>query len=282
MHFWKLFRTRVPAYLAALVLAWTAIPAAALRAQTDTPVYSLSVLDTIIAQGEKLEAERRWGDALQYYERAVRENPNLPRSEERLAAVRMRLDVARRYADSSFVTNLRNIRQRDALALYSEILTKIQTHYVQSVTWRDIYLHGLNTFVAALKDPKFLAANAPDVSNSKLDDFCAEFIPQAERYRVDDRRGAYDAAAYCAYIVQQKLEISQTAAILEFTSGAMSALDEYSSFLTGNQLDEVFSQIEGNFVGLGIELKAEQNALKIVNVISGGPADRAGAVTPGG
>ncbi|MGE3781052.1 MAG: S41 family peptidase, partial [Pirellulaceae bacterium] len=38
----------------------------------------------------------------------------------------------------------------------------------------------------------------------------------------------------------------------------------------------VMSQIEGNFVGLGIELKSEPQALLIVNVITGGPADRAG------
>jgi carboxyl-terminal processing protease len=56
-------------------------------------------------------------------------------------------------------------------------------------------------------------------------------------------------------------------------------LDQYSSYLTGNQLDEVFSQIEGNFVGLGIELKAEAQSLLIVNVIPGGPAAEAGILT---
>ena len=40
-------------------------------------------------------------------------------------------------------------------------------------------------------------------------------------------------------------------------------LDDYSTFLTRNQLDEVLSQIEGNFVGLGVELKAENGALLI-------------------
>src|SRR5690606_5277822 len=42
------------------------------------------------------------------------------------------------------------------------------------------------------------------------------------------------------------------------------------------QLDEVFSQIEGNFVGLGIELKAADQSLLIVHVITGGPAHEAG------
>ena len=38
----------------------------------------------------------------------------------------------------------------------------------------------------------------------------------------------------------------------------------------------MFSQIEGNFVGLGIELKAEDHSLLIVHVIPGGPAAEAG------
>src|SRR5204862_7095688 len=47
-----------------------------------------------------------------------------------------------------------------------------------------------------------------------------------------------------------------------------------------SQMEEVFSQIEGNFVGLGVELKTEQTGLNIVNVIAIGPAFEAG-IRPG-
>ena len=46
--------------------------------------------------------------------------------------------------------------------------------------------------------------------------------------------------------------------------------------MTDVQLDDVYSQIEGNFVGLGIELKTDTEGLWIVKVIPGGPAERAG------
>ena len=74
--------------------------------------------------------------------------------------------------------------------------------------------------------------------------------------------------------------LSPQAVIFEFTSGAAAALDEYSGFLTGGQMDEVFSQIEGNFVGLGVELKTEPAGLLIVNVISSGPGYQ-GGIRPG-
>ena len=63
---------------------------------------------------------------------------------------------------------------------------------------------------------------------------------------------------------------------LEYACGAIGALDTYSSYLTSDQLNDVYSQIEGNFVGLGIELKASDGALQIVKVITGSPAERAG------
>ncbi len=63
---------------------------------------------------------------------------------------------------------------------------------------------------------------------------------------------------------------------MEFVSAAANGLDDYSSYLTADQLREVYSQIEGNFVGLGVELKAAEGALLIVHVIPGSPAERAG------
>ncbi len=39
--------------------------------------------------------------------------------------------------------------------------------------------------------------------------------------------------------------------MFEYTCGATGSLDEYSSYLTSDQLNDVYSQIEGNFVGLG-------------------------------
>ncbi len=81
---------------------------------------------------------------------------------------------------------------------------------------------------------------------------------------IQNRSQAVEAVAVAARVAARQLGVSPQAAILEFTCAAASSLDQYSAYLTGNQLDEVFSQIEGNFVGLGIELKAEDQSLLIV------------------
>ena len=82
--------------------------------------------------------------------------------------------------------------------------------------------------------------------------------------------------AAVARLAQQRLEIAPAAVVLEYLCGATNALDPYSTYLTPDQLNEVYSQIEGNFVGLGVELKAQDGGLVIVRVISGSPAEEAG------
>jgi carboxyl-terminal processing protease len=60
------------------------------------------------------------------------------------------------------------------------------------------------------------------------------------------------------------------------TAASMGGLDEYSAFLTNGQLDDLYAQIEGNFVGLGVELKTAPDGLLVVHVIVGSPAERGG------
>ncbi|MDA7952106.1 MAG: S41 family peptidase, partial [Pirellulaceae bacterium] len=74
------------------------------------------------------------------------------------------------------------------------------------------------------------------------------------------------------------LDIPQTLTTLEYQCGMVHSLDKYSSFLSPNQFRDLYSQIEGNFVGLGIELKIEPGQLKVVQVLDKSPAREQGIV----
>ena len=93
---------------------------------------------------------------------------------------------------------------------------------------------------------------------------------------VRTRLDACDAVAAAAEFAQQRLEIPSTAVVLEYLCGATNSLDPYSAYLTPDQLNDVYAQIEGNFVGLGVELKAQNGGLVIVRVIPGSPAEESG------
>jgi carboxyl-terminal processing protease len=75
---------------------------------------------------------------------------------------------------------------------------------------------------------------------------------------------------------RDQLGISPTAVVYEYISGFIGLLDPYSAYLTAGEYQEIMSQIEGNLIGLGVELWAEGNELRIVEVFPGGPAADAG------
>jgi carboxyl-terminal processing protease len=70
--------------------------------------------------------------------------------------------------------------------------------------------------------------------------------------------------------------MASTPVLLEFTCGACDALDDFTSYLTPDKLEDLYAMIDGNFVGLGVELKLDKEGLRLVGVIRGGPAWEAG------
>ena len=94
--------------------------------------------------------------------------------------------------------------------------------------------------------------------------------------QINSSRDASAVTTQIARLASERIGLSETATYLEFTAAAAGGLDHYSAYLTADQLRDIYSQIEGNFVGLGVELKADNGALLIVRVIPRSPAEKAG------
>lgn len=232
----------------------------------------------LLDRGRRLEGERRWGEALTLYEDALRQHPAAPHFEQRLYLSRIHYDLGRRYSDRTFRDTVKTMSSGQALDLYSEVLQEIQQHYVDQPNWRRLAESGVTELEVALADPLFLEANLPQISKARVERFRRELRPRLGTRNLDNRHAAVETAAATARTCRAELGLSEAAAIHEFICGAANALDPYSAFLTASQLNEQYSQIEGNFVGLGVELKADNGALLIVKVIPGSPAQRSGIV----
>jgi carboxyl-terminal processing protease len=241
-----------------------------------------SGVPTVIERGLKLETDRRWGEALTLYEEALRTYPNDATVEQRFSFARAHYDLARRYSDASFVESLNKMSASDALELYAEVLLKVQSHYVNAPDWNFLVDHGTTNFELALADPVYIAQNLPKHSAAQIERFRRELRMRLAsamgNVKVENRQAARLVAANAGKLAHEQLGLNDSAVILEYVCGATNALDPYSTFLTTGQLNEVYSQIEGNFVGLGVELKASESSLLIVKVINGSPAQRGGIV----
>jgi carboxyl-terminal processing protease len=250
-------------------------------ARSQTPPTSETVATSTDSQaaldhGLQLERDRRWGEALQYYEQAVKNHPDRPDLEERLILARSHYDVTRRYGDDSYVSSVASMTEEDALKLFDEVLEKVQTHYVVEPNWTDLVRRGTTSFDVALTEEAFQKRQLLNAPADAVARFRREFQQTAATLGPRDATQVKECAAWAGKVASQRLGVSSSAVIMEYVCGALASLDEYSSFLTAAQLDEVFSQIEGNFVGLGVELKSEEHALLVVSVIAGGPAEKGG------
>ncbi|HMC09960.1 MAG TPA: S41 family peptidase, partial [Pirellulaceae bacterium] len=193
---------------------------------------------------------------------------------------RAHYEVCRRYNDQSYGAALAALTERDALSIYDEVLLKVQSHYVHEPQWQRLVGSGQISMQVAVTEPLFVAKHLSATPVERLAALQRDVEQLVIARPVADRRQASQLVQTVAATLHERYGLPSQAVILEFVSGAAAALDEYSSFLTGGQMDELFSQIEGNFVGLGVELKTEPAGLSIVNVIPGGPAHVSG-IRPG-
>jgi len=264
--------------LAILLLATVLAPLSA-SAQVRIPqeaLINVAAVQEVLANGEKLERDGRWGEALTFYEDALREHGYNANLQNKVNIARLHYEVGRRYSDRSFVRNMQAMSRDEALRLYDEVLQKIQSSYVESPRWSDVSREGLKQLDIALRQEAFLKPNVNDSARQQIQQVRQLLKENVAWHNVTSPQQAVEAANYAAELVYQNLGVRPTASVLEFACGTAACLDPYTSFLTEDQLTDVFSQIEGNFVGLGVELKPDGDELLIVNCIEQSPAYQAG------
>ncbi len=232
--------------------------------------------DAALARGLDLERRRDWTAALRAYQDATQRWPDRVdlRHRQRLCEAHYRL--GRRYQDQSFRTVLLRLTPDRALAAYDELLERIESYYVEPVAIEPLLVRGLNNMEVALRDPVFLKAHGVTAAPEQIRRVRAAF--QARRAGLDvgsrERAGSWLASA--CDLGRSELNLPPSAVVLEFVFGACDALDDYSGYLTPDKLNDLYAVIDGNFVGLGVELKEDNDGLRLVGVIRGGPAWEAG------
>jgi carboxyl-terminal processing protease len=229
-----------------------------------------------IEKGLELERAQLWADAIRHYEGESRKYPGNTTLYQRLVISRLHFDVNRRYQDESYLESVRELSTGQALDLYSEVLANLKTHYVEDVDWARVMIHGTAALEVALTEDKFVQRLLAQTSEERIEHFRQTVHRQVQDRSTATRFDLRANVAHVASLAQADLGLSGTATVLEYMSGAVATLDPYTRLLSPDQLDEMFSNIEGNFVGLGIELKTAPDCLKILSVINDGPAQEAG------
>ena len=271
-------RKAVAGLLAGL-LAFLAGPASAEPFLKWVPAGSATVAaqpDDLASRTSALAHQGRWSDVVSICETAARKGTLDPALAHQYDLAKLHCDIARRHAEPAFRQRLTVLSEADARRAYGEVLARIGSHHVESPDYARLSGRGLRAIEIALDDPAFAATYASQATPPRRASYAEHVARIREARPVASQADAEAVAAWIARAGHSILGIPPAVSLMEMAAAAVGGLDEYSAFLTTGQLDDLYAQIEGNFVGLGVELKSAPDGLLVVHVIPGSPAARAG------
>ena len=229
-----------------------------------------------LAEGKRLEQERRWQEAIMHYEKAIKKDPRQREFAERLQICRVHFDVTRRYSDRSFIQTVDTSSASEAFSVMAEVLAKLEVYYVEPVDYYKLALHGTAFLEVALTEQDFLGKHLQNADAVTVENFRKTIHKTVFGRKIQNAEELKSTVALVANLAGQQIGLMPSAVIYEYIAGSIGLLDPYSALLTPGEYREVMSQIEGNLIGLGVELFADGTELRIVDVFRGGPAQLAG------
>lgn len=233
--------------------------------------------EAAVGVGADLERARKWIDAITHYEKALEAFPDNRNLTYGLRRSKIHFGIDRRYSDSSFEQSLLRKTANDALALFDEIYSQVRNNYVEPVTITSFTAHGTESLYLALANEKFVSRNLPRASSASITQFRETLKDTFWNKNVEGSGKARAMILEVARIARTTVGLSETTVVMEYVFGGCNALDDYSNYLTPDKLDDLYGNIEGEFVGLGIEMQADSGqGMLLVNVLPESPAEAGG------
>jgi Peptidase family S41 len=218
-------------------LALALTPSLALAQSTDS-ASPTSTREESIRTVRELRQKNKPEEAIQASFRGLKEFPNDPDLLDELRkSVRQALQ-ANRHRDPQFQSRIMAMTAADVLALYREVLVKIQAHYVDSekVTTTRLFAQGLEEFLAALGDPNFVAQQVKGPDESAIGRFRDNVRKAWIGREVATPGQAFELVAEIGATSKRLLGLRTiNPVVCEFICGACNCLDEYSSYLSASQ-----------------------------------------------
>lgn len=278
MSFASRCRTRVSRAALLFVIFAFFIPSQEVRAGRATGIDQTPADPAeAVELGLKKEHSRRWLDAIDLYEHALKHFPDNAEIKYGLRRSKIQFAIERRYEDSSFENRLLQLPREAAFALFDKVLENVRMYYVDEVSATSFVAHGTESLYHALANEKFIAHNLSRVDPERVGHLRRTLRERFWNRPVEDYSVARDAVAEVCNLAESELRLPATTVICEYIFGGCNCLDDYSNVLTPDRLTDLHGNINGEFVGLGIEMKGDPGkGMFLVNVLPDSPAEQGG------
>ncbi|MBN2583019.1 MAG: S41 family peptidase [Planctomycetes bacterium] len=232
------------------------------------------------AQGQQFERDANMMAALAAYQEIPRSGA-LPPSDldERIRWCRARMAVDARWADDKLLATARRMDLEKGLGLYREVVRSVADNYVDKVGYARLLVNGLTNLRAAMASETFRERHAMSDDAAARAAFLGGLDILARKIGEEKKLTSFTARYYVRQVCEENertIGLPCGVIISEMLFGAAEHLDEYTTYMTHEMYEELKSDINGQFVGLGVEVRQDEGHIRIVNVFDSGPASKAG------
>ncbi|MFO0966657.1 MAG: S41 family peptidase [Gemmataceae bacterium] len=259
-------RPALPCLIVALLLGgWSGLGAA-----------EVSKLDLLLEQAKQHEADGRWDQACEAYDAILKLDRSLTSIKDKYQQCLRRYWQARRHRDYSFRKEVLSIDYGQALRLYGIMRDTLLDNSLEKAKADPsrLFAKGLEEFDAALADPyfcqQFLITARPEEIRAFRDFLKKNWGGETKL----SRGAALKKLREVALAAQTNLNLNCTVTILEFTCGSCYALDDYTFYLTPNQLRELCDSLRGGLANIGLILRGDGDKFFVMDTARFSPAAR--------
>ena len=227
---------RLPLRACGPLLAFALAPSIALGQSPDSSPGNPA--DELIKTARAHEKAQRWDSAFQSWlavQAIDRANTDAREAIPRVARLARQ---SHRHQDAAFLDRVLALSSADVLALYREVLVKVQAHYVEpeKATIQRLFRQGLDEFIAALSDANFRSRYLKGVDESNLTKFRNDIHSAWASRHVATIEEAASVVSGIAAAAKKRLGMrTLNPVVCEFICGACNSLDEYSAYLSASQ-----------------------------------------------
>ena len=184
--------------------------------------------------------------------------------------------------DESFRTDWHDQVKGATPEMLRDAIVDADEYYYQPVEYKNLLVGGLDATLALATTPgleRAFPSLAQEEAKKKYVENLGKLrdeIAAAEPGAVD--RGRVDQTLRALRVVDdQTLKLPMNVLVTEFADGALGTLDPFSNMIWPAQLAEFTKSTQGEFFGVGISIRAEDNGdLRVVSPLPDSPAYEAG------
>ncbi len=180
--------------------------------------------------------------------------------------------IERRYTDPRTVRLLGQLTAQSAQSLFVEVAQLIDARHIHPTSYSQRIDDAFAHLMLALDSSPFQQASRLQADDRGMEELQAALTQMRQRVAVRDLSDAVSVLNRVQQLFDQKVRVQPGTVGLEFVYAELDTLDQFSMLIPPEKAGGPNVGMKDSVVGIGVEIEAHAQGLKVLKVLPGGPA----------